>query len=141
MVLTKGDKMVLTPTYYVFKMYVPHQNAKFVPLQVESAVREVRDGRKVPVVDATASEKDGKLNITLSNIDLKEKAEVTIPLEKIGKNAVSGEVLTSATPNDHNTFENPDKVKTVAFKDFKVTKEGLKVTMPPMSVVALQIAL
>lgn len=143
MVLTKDDKMVLTPTYYVFKMYAPHQNATFVPLEVETTVRELPGkrlgSRPLPTVNATASEKDGYLNITLTNIDLKEKAEITIPLEKIGKNAVTGEILTSATPNDHNDFDNPDKVKTAPFKDFKVTKEGLKVTLPPMSIVALAV--
>ncbi len=141
MVLTKGDKMVLTPTYHVFKMYAPHQNATFVPLEVETSIRDVRDGRKVPTVNATASQKDGKLNVTLTNIDLKEKAEVTIPLEKLGKNAVEGEILTSATPNDYNNFDNPDKVKVAPFKGYKVTKDGLTVTLPPMSIVALSIAL
>ena len=139
MVLTKGDKMVLTPTYHVFKMYAPHQDATFIPLEVETSVRDVRDGRKVPTVNATASQKDGKVNVTLTNIDLKEKAEVTIPFSKLGKNAVSGEILTSATPNDYNDFDNPDKVKTAPFKGYKITKEGLQVTLPPMSVVALSI--
>lgn len=143
MVLTKDDKMVLTPTYYVFKMYAPHQNATFVPLEIETTVRELPGkqlgNRPLPTVSATASEKDGFLNITLTNVDLKEKAEITIPLEKIGKNAVTGEILTSAKPNDHNDFDTPDKVKTVPFKDFKVTKEGLKVTLPPMSIAALNV--
>ncbi|MDE6857002.1 MAG: alpha-N-arabinofuranosidase, partial [Muribaculaceae bacterium] len=140
MVLTKGDKMVLTPTYHVFKMYAPHQDATFIPLEVETSVRDVRDGRKVPTVNATASQKDGKVNVTLTNIDLKEKSEVTIPFSQLGKNAVSGEILTSATPNDYNDFDNPDKVKTAPFKGYKITKEGLQVTLPPMSVVALSIA-
>ncbi len=33
MVLTKDNQMVLTPTYYVFKMYVPHQDAKLIPFR------------------------------------------------------------------------------------------------------------
>jgi len=28
MILTNNDKMVLTPTYYVFKMYVPFHDSK-----------------------------------------------------------------------------------------------------------------
>ncbi len=31
MILTDKEKMVLTPTYYVYKMYVPFQDATFVP--------------------------------------------------------------------------------------------------------------
>ena len=30
MILTKGNQMVLTPTYYVFDMYKLHQDAKFI---------------------------------------------------------------------------------------------------------------
>ena len=32
MIMTDKEKMVLTPTYYVFKMYVPFQDATFVPV-------------------------------------------------------------------------------------------------------------
>ena len=34
MILTDKEKMVLTPTYHVFKMYVPFQDATFVPVHV-----------------------------------------------------------------------------------------------------------
>ena len=124
-------------------MYAPHQNATFVPLEVETTVREVpgkNAPRPLPTVSATASQKDGVLNVTLTNVDLKEKAEILIPFEKLSKKAViSGEMLTSASPNDYNDFDNPDKVKTALFKDYKVTKEGLMVTLPPMSIVALAV--
>jgi alpha-N-arabinofuranosidase len=32
MILTDKEKIVLTPTYHVFKMYVPFQDAMFVPV-------------------------------------------------------------------------------------------------------------
>lgn len=32
MILTEKEKMVLTPTYYVFKMYAPFQGSTFVPI-------------------------------------------------------------------------------------------------------------
>ena len=32
MIITDKEKMVLTPTYYVYKMYVPFQDATFVPV-------------------------------------------------------------------------------------------------------------
>ena len=34
MILTDKEKMVLTPTYYVFKMYVPFQDATFIPVDL-----------------------------------------------------------------------------------------------------------
>lgn len=37
MLLTDKEKMVLTPTYYVYKMYVPFQDATFVPVTFDAA--------------------------------------------------------------------------------------------------------
>jgi alpha-N-arabinofuranosidase len=36
MLLTKGDKMVRTPTFYVFKMYTVHHDALMLPLDIIS---------------------------------------------------------------------------------------------------------
>ena len=36
MILTDKEKMVLTPTYYVYKMYVPFQDATFVPVTFDA---------------------------------------------------------------------------------------------------------
>ena len=36
MILTDKEKMVLTPTYHVFKMYVPFQDATFVPVTFDA---------------------------------------------------------------------------------------------------------
>ena len=37
MILTDKAKMLLTPTYHVFKMYVPFQDATFVPVTLTRA--------------------------------------------------------------------------------------------------------
>ena len=36
MILTDKEKMVLTPTYHVFRMYVPFQDATFVPVAFDA---------------------------------------------------------------------------------------------------------
>jgi alpha-L-arabinofuranosidase len=36
MIITDKEKMVLTPTYYVFKMYVPFQDAKLIPITFDA---------------------------------------------------------------------------------------------------------
>ena len=43
MIFTDKEKMVLTPTYHVFKMYVPFQDATFVP--VDSSAGDVQGRR------------------------------------------------------------------------------------------------
>lgn len=139
MVLTKDNQMVLTPTYYVFKMYVPHQDAKLIPLSVNTTYRKVRDNRLVPVISATASEKDGKVAISLVNTDLNEPCEIDIPLGNIKAKNVKGEILTSANIADYNDFGQPEKVTLKAFNGAKINKGSLKLTLPAKSIVTLQL--
>ncbi len=140
MVLTKGDKMVLTPTYYIFKMYLPHQDAKLIPMNVATPMIRARDGRQVPVVDATASVKDGKTSISLVNTDLNEPAEITIDLAGISAKKISGEILTSQKITDYNDFDHPETVKLQPFnKGWKVEKGKLIVTLPAKSIVTLSL--
>lgn len=55
MILTKGKEMVLTPTYYVFKMYKVHQDATYLPIEISCQQMNVRDKRTLPLISATAS--------------------------------------------------------------------------------------
>lgn len=48
MILTKGKEMVLTPTYYVFKMYKVHQDATYLPIEISCQQMNVRDKRTLP---------------------------------------------------------------------------------------------
>ena len=152
MILTKDDKMVLTPTYYVFKMYKPHQDATFIPMDLECDEMQVKNERyrpgrsdeeptrTLPMLSATASKNaDGAIHISLANVDLKQKQEVTINLADLKGKKVTGEILTSKHIGDHNSFEKPDVVNLAEFKGAKITKDGLKVTLPAMSIVTLTI--
>ncbi len=140
MVLTKDDKMLLTPTYYVFKMYVPHQDAKLIPLEVEGPWRKVRDGRMVPQVSVTASQKDGRTTISLTNTDLSKEAEVEIPVKDLKLSKVlSGEILTAADIRDYNEFDKPEKVTLQQFSGAKLSKDMLKIKLPAKSIVTLSL--
>lgn len=152
MILTKDNQMVLTPTYYVFKMYQPHQDATFLPSKVEnSAVRlvlnerfdrghfEEGETRPLPTLSATSSRSaDGKIAISLSNVDINESQQVTVNLNGFNAKKVSGTILSSQAINDHNTFSNPEKVKIVEFKGAKISKNGtITVDMPVLSIITL----
>lgn len=141
MVLTRGDKMVKTPTYYVFKMYIPHQNAIYLPLELKSTSLTEVNGVSLPQVNATASRKGGTVTITLANVDLREKAEVEIPLGDLKVASTAGEILTSGHIDDYNDFDNPDKVKLAPFKSFTLKGSTLKVTLPSKSIVSLTLTL
>lgn len=140
MILTKGDKMVLTPTYYVFKMYNVHQDAVYLPLDLQCERRIVRDNRILPMISATASrDKAGKIHVSLSNVDLENGQEVTVKLDGISGKSVSGCILTSGHIGDCNTFDKPDAVALKSFNGARITKEGIVVKLPAKSIVTLEI--
>jgi hypothetical protein len=139
MILTQDEKMIVTPTYYVFDMFKVHQNAIRVRTQIESA-DYVLGGEKLPAVNASASiEKSGKLHISLCNIDPKSRQQVSCELIRFTATAISGQVLTAEKMNAHNSFDHPDVVHPRKFSDFSLKKKEFDVTLPPMSVVVLEL--
>ena len=61
MILTDKEKMILTPTYNVYKIYVPFQDATFVPVSFDAGTY-THDRISLPRIDAIAAkDKAGKL--------------------------------------------------------------------------------
>ncbi|MDE6491196.1 MAG: alpha-N-arabinofuranosidase, partial [Muribaculaceae bacterium] len=139
MVLTRDADMVLTPTYYVFKMYTPHQGAVNIPVNVDCIERVVRDRRIVPAVSATASHRNGTMTISIANTDLNDEAEIEIPLTGTKARKATGEILTSSNIGDYNDFGTPDKVSLKPFDKVKIDKGMLKTRIPARSIVTLSI--
>ena len=138
MVLTKDDKMLLTPTYHVFEMYKVHQDATYLPLDIITDKKEIRE-RQIDIVNVSASKKNGSIHLTLANIDLDKERNVEIDLSDARMNNVNGRILTSQKITDHNTFENPNMVKPVEFKEAKISKGKLSVKLPAKSIVVLEV--
>ncbi len=139
MILTKGDKMILTPTYWVFDLYKVHQNAMMVPVKVSSS-NYVYKGEKLPAINCSASiDTTGKMHISLCNIDPDKPEGVELSLDSFKADKITGKILTAKKMNAHNTFDNPNEVKPADFSDFSLTGNNLKVNMPPMSVIVLEL--
>ncbi len=146
MVLTKDDKMVLTPTYYVFKMYVPNMDAVNIPIDVQSETFQAEDERNKSqnrisnYISASASKmSDGTVNINLANADLKNGVKVKVNLDGISGKVQNAQILASDNIKDHNTFDNPNKVVVREFKKAKISGNTLTVEMPAASIVCLQV--
>ena len=76
MILTDKEKMILTPTYHVFRMYVPFQDATFVPVTFDAG-RYTHGDITLPRVDAMAAkDKAGTLWLALTNIDPTRPVEI-----------------------------------------------------------------
>ena len=140
MILTDGPRMVLTPTYHVFRMYKVHQDATYLPVDIQCDTMQVRDNRTLPLVSATASkDKNGKIHLSISNIDTENARELTIRLNGAQAKGVTGEILTAAHINDYNSFDKPETVVPRPFKDARLRKGVLTLTMPAKSIVTLEL--
>ena len=156
MILTdqKGTgHMVLTPTYHVFQMYTPFQEATYLPLDLNSETIKVRheyftamdatrdDGyRTLPLLSASAAKTtDGSIVLALTNVSLDKSQTVAFNIDGYTAKSVSGRILTSASVADYNDFEHPDRVAPREFKDAKLKKGVLTVKIPAKSLVVLTV--
>ena len=143
LILTKGDQMILTPTYYVFEMYKKHQGGRLVPLHLISPAYTVGNAT-IDAVNASASIDDaGQMHVSLVNLDAETPETVTIDLAHTTYTKVAGQLLNAKAVTTVNTFEQPDNVKVTGFKDYKLSgtadSQTLTVTLPAHSVVMLDI--
>jgi alpha-L-arabinofuranosidase len=110
MIITDKEKMVLTPTYYVFKMYVPFQDATFVPVSFDAGTY-THVNITLPRVDAIAAkDKAGKLWLAVTNLDPNQPVEIDASVSGITAKSAAGETLTAPKVDSVNTFDEPNTV-------------------------------
>jgi alpha-N-arabinofuranosidase len=135
MVLTDGPRMLLTPTYHVFDLYKPFKGA--TPLKAEMQSPSFKRGTiEMPAVESSVARgADGKTVIALTNLDPDRPARVLTNL----KTAVQGRILTAATMDAHNRFEQPDAVLPKPYA--AAPRDGvLWLDLPPKSIVVVTAA-
>ena len=139
MILTNETGMVLTPTYHVFEMYNVHQDAEYLASDCLTPRRDCDREIPVPAVDVTVSRKDGNMNLSLVNTDLKKEMKVLVTFDDPDavSSVVSARVLSSGDVRDFNDFDDPGRVAPKEFKDYRLSGKGLEVTLPPCSVSVL----
>jgi alpha-N-arabinofuranosidase len=139
MVLTDGPKMLLTPTYHVFEMYKVHQNATLLPLEL-NAPQYTLGQSSVPALQASASrDAAGAIHVSIVNLDPNRAAEVNTSVAGLSVKSVSGEVLTAPAMAALNTFDSPNAIKPAAFNGYKLQDSQLMLSVPPKSVVVLEL--
>jgi alpha-N-arabinofuranosidase len=137
MILTDKEKIVLTPTYHVFRMYRVHQGATLIPVDLSAPEYKLGDA-SVPSLSATASrDSEGRLHLSIVNLDPNRAAEIVATIA--GKNVTGGEVLTAPVMNAMNTFDHPNTVKPAPFRGYKFEGSRLSLSIPAKSVVVLEL--
>ena len=139
MILTKDDKIVLTPTYYVFKMFAVHQDATMLPIKLKCD--EYSEGsEKINSLSVSASkDKDGKIHISIVNLNPKKEMKLNCEVSGVSVKIVSGEIITADKMNAYNDFGKPEEVTIKPFTGAQLEKGMLNVNLPAKSVVMLEL--
>lgn len=137
-ILTNEEKMLLTPTYHVLEMYNVHQDATLIPLEITSKDYVLGSEKLVSVSASASKDKNGVTHVSLVNIDAHNEQVITLNAGDVKVNTVSGRILASSKIQDHNTFDQPDKIKPAILKGATVKNNVMTVKLPPCSVVVLE---
>lgn len=133
-ILTEGERMTKTPTYHIFDLYRRHMEGDRVYSTCDSVSYE-----NSPMLSHSASVKDGKLSLTITNASLTDVQEVEISVKDFAVRTVKAEVLTAPDVREHNTFDSPERVRKTDFTDYGINGGKLKVKLPKCSVTAFTI--
>lgn len=135
-ILTDGPRMLRTPTYHVFEMYRVHMDAQRLDFYMDEG-RYTMDGRSLPQLSASASEKDGKLSLTVCNLSHEEGAALDIEVRGGASGGpVAARVLCDSALDGHNTFDDPDHVVPRPL-EVSWVQDRLQATLPPASVAVI----
>ena len=138
MIITDKEKMIVTPTYHVFRMYLPFQDATFIPITFDAGTY-THDNFTLPRLDAIAAkDKSGTLWLEITNVNPNQPADVEINLPGVTPKSASGETLTAANVDSVNSFETPNAV---APKPISAKLQGgkLALRLDPKSVTVISI--
>ncbi|MEC0238573.1 alpha-N-arabinofuranosidase [Paenibacillus dokdonensis] len=139
MVLTEGDRMLLTPTYHVFHMYKVHQDAELLNVSFDSPMYK-HGAEMIPQINMSASvDANGVIHLSICNLHHAESASIRCLLEGVEAKQVIGTILAHSSLNAHNTFQQPNEVAPVTFTGAQLEEGELIVELPPASVVVLEL--
>ncbi len=137
-ILTDRDRMVRTPTYYVFKMYRVHHDATLVPFRISSEDYSVGD-QSIPAIHASCSKgENGIMHLTMANLNPNNGTNMECIVEGKGSiKLISVEIITAGSMNAFNDFDKNEAVNIRSFDDVFVEENTLTINMPPRSIIQI----
>lgn len=135
MILTDGEKMVLTPTYYAYKMHIPFQDAQSIPVKLSAEPSYQLNNESIPALSASAAlGQDGNTYLSLVNTQVAQ--DISINLTAIKQ--ATGWVLSSKNMDEHNTFEQAHNIEPSAFSA-EVKNGKSSISIPAKSLLVLNL--
>ncbi|MEM9658480.1 MAG: alpha-L-arabinofuranosidase C-terminal domain-containing protein, partial [Planctomycetota bacterium] len=139
MLLTRGEQMLLTPTYHLFEMYKVHHDATRLPSEL-AAPNYARGDASMAALSVSASRNDeGAVHLSIINVQAGKSVRLACQLDDAGASSVRGRILTADALDGHNTFEAPNRVSPAPFDKAVLEGTELLVEAPPHSVVVLRL--
>jgi len=139
MLLTDGDKLAKTPTYYTFAMYTPFQDATFIPVNAPAPMLKAESGSFPAFTVSAAKAKDGKTYVAVANADKDKGYKLSLDLGGLKGTKVSGQVLTAAKLDAHNTPGQKEEIAPAPFNGGRIAGGKLLLDIPAKSVVVVKI--
>lgn len=134
--LSDGERLVKTPTWQIFKMYLPHHDAELVKTSLAAPDLEKAD-KTIPMVTYSLSKKNGGFFLTVSNCSLDEDCTMLIDPEQGGIKNVTAQIV-NAEIHAYNGFDNNTPVTISDYDGFEIQEDKLRVTLPAHSVTAFK---
>jgi alpha-L-arabinofuranosidase len=132
MILTQGEKMLLTPSYHVFEMLKGHQDATLLPIELN-----VDSHEGLSLISASASKAaNGEILLSLCNLHPSQVISLEIQFDK-AISSKNGRILVGDAINAHNSFDAPNHVQPQEFSGASVQGESLRLDLPAASVISL----
>lgn len=139
MILTRESEIVLTPTYYVFKMYSVHQDAVLLPVDLQSE-SYTNGADSIPALNVSASkDQGGRIHVSLVNLHPMKAQNLRCELKGTTSSKVTGEIITAAIMDAYNDFGKPEVVNIKPFTSAQLQNGILTVSLPAKSVVTLEV--
>ncbi len=135
--LTDGERLVKTPTWYVFKMFVPHHDADLIRTSCACSGLHPME-QEIPHISYSMSKKDGKLFLTVSNLSLDEECKLHLDSECRKPASAEGTIICSDV-RAYNDFDGVQNVKIQPYQSFCIENGMITMSLPPCSVVSLTI--
>lgn len=142
LVLTFGERMLLTPTYHVFEMYQSHQGGQSLRTICEAPPTPFPLGeekRQLPGLIGSASMKSGGLTISVVNPNATVPVEAILDVRGFAARRATVSELSHDDLTIHNTFEIPDALHPET-QDVEIERPEWRHVFAPASVTVLKIA-
>ena len=134
--LSDGERLVKTPTWHIFKMYLPHQDAELV--KTSFAAPDIEKAEKnIPMLTYSMSKKEDEFFLTVSNCSLDEDCTMLIDPEQGEIKDVSAQIV-NAEIHEYNDFDGSMPVGIADYHGFETEDGKLRVTLPAHSVTAFR---